>query len=355
MQYRLLGRTGLHVSEICLGTMTWGGKGRFQVVGKLGLADAQAQLKAAFDAGVNFIDTADVYSEGESERLLGQAMRALGLPREDLVIATKVRIRMGEGPNRVGLSRVHIMHAVEASLARLELEHIDLYQIHGVDFLTPVDETLRALDDLVRAGKVRYIGVSNHAAWQIMKALGNSEKHNCCRFESVQAYYSIAGRELEREIVPLALDQQIGILVWSPLAGGLLSGKFDASAAGPEGARRTTFDFPPVDRERAFRCVETMRPIARAHGVSVARVALAWTLRQPGVTSVIIGAKSEQQLADNLAATDLELSQTELDALDEVSKLPIEYPGWMVAFQRRDREPGAAIRFVTKPPGETSA
>jgi aryl-alcohol dehydrogenase-like predicted oxidoreductase len=262
---------------------------------------------------------------------------------------------MGEGPNRVGLSRMHIMNAVDASLGRLGLDHIDLYQVHGVDPFTPFDETLRALDDLVRAGKVRHIGVSNHAAWQIMKALGISNRHEWSRFESVQAYYSIAGRDLEREIVPMALDQQLSILVWSPLAGGLLSGKFAGDTPGPEGARRTTFDFPPVDRERAFRCVEVMRPIALAHGVSVARVALAWTMRQPGVTSVIIGAKSEAQLADNLAASDLELSQTELAALDEVSKLPSEYPGWMIAFQRRDREPGAAIRFVTKPPGESSA
>jgi len=319
------------------------------------LPDAKVQLKAAFDAGVNFIDTADVYSEGESERLLGLAIRELGLPREDLVVATKVRIRMGEGPNRVGLSRTHIMHAVEASLRRLGLDHIDLYQVHGVDFITPVDETLRVLDDLVRSGKVRHIGASNHAAWQIMKALGVSERHGWSRFESVQAYYSIAGRDLEREIVPLAMDQQLGILAWSPLAGGLLSGKFSGDAPGPEGARRTTFDFPPVDRERAFRCVEVMRPIAQAHGVSVARVALAWTLRQAGVTSVIVGAKSGEQLADNLAASALTLSQAELEALDQVSALPSEYPGWMIAFQRRDREPGAAIRFVTKPASEASS
>src|SRR5581483_11645475 len=242
MKYRLLGRTGLFVSEICLGTMTWGGKGRFAVVGKLCLDEAKAQLRAAFDAGVNFYDTADVYSEGESERLLGQAIRDLGLPREDLVIATKVRIRMGEGPNRVGLSRANILNAIDASLKRLGLAHVDLYQIHGVDFLTPMDETLRALEDLVRSGRVRYLGVSNHAAWQIMKALSISQRHDWSRFESIQAYYSIAGRDLEREIVPLALDQQLGILVWSPLAGGLLSGKFSADTSGPAGARRTTFD-----------------------------------------------------------------------------------------------------------------
>lgn len=339
MRYRLLGRTGLYVSEICLGTMTYGGKGRWEVVGKLGVADAQAQIKAAFDAGINFIDTANVYSEGESETIVGEALGKLGLPREDLVIATKVRVRMGKQPNRVGLTRVHIMNELHASLRRLALDHVDLYQIHGVDQVTPLEETLRALEDLVRSGKVRYIGLSNHAAWQIMKGLGISERHGWNRFESVQAYYSIAGRELEREIIPVALDQGLGILVWSPLAGGLLSGKFKQDASGPEGARRTTFDFPPVDRQRAFRAVEAMRPIAAAHSVSVARVALAWVLQQPAITSVIIGAKSQDQLADNLAASDLKLSDTELASLDEVSKLPREYPGWMFERQLADRLP----------------
>jgi aryl-alcohol dehydrogenase-like predicted oxidoreductase len=341
MRYRLLGRTGLYVSEICLGTMTYGGKGRWEVVGRLGLDDAQAQIKAAFEAGVNFIDTANVYSYGQSESLVGQALARLGLPREDLVIATKVRVRMEPQPNRVGLTKVHILNEAHASLRRLGLDHVDLYQIHGVDQITPLDETLRALEDLVRAGKVRYIGVSNHAAWQIMKALGISERQGWSRFESVQAYYSIAGRELEREVVPVALDQSLSILVWSPLAGGLLSGKFAQDISGPEGARRTTFDFPPVERERAFRCVEAMRPIAKAHNVSVARVALAWTLQRPGITSVIIGAKSLEQLADNLAAADLTLSGAEMSRLDEVSAIPREYPGWMFDRQLADRLPSA--------------
>jgi aryl-alcohol dehydrogenase-like predicted oxidoreductase len=339
MRYRLLGRTGLYVSEICLGTMTYGGKGRWEVVGRLGVAEAQAQIKAAFDAGVNFIDTADVYSEGDSEKIVGEALAKLGLPREDLVIATKVRVRMGPQPNRVGLTRVHIMNEIHASLRRLALDHVDLYQIHGVDQVTPLDETLRVLEDLVRSGKVRYVGVSNHAAWQIMKALGISERESWNRFQSIQAYYSIAGRDLEREIVPVALDQGLSILVWSPLAGGLLSGKFKEDASGPEGARRTTFDFPPVDQPRAFRIVEAMRPIAAAHGVSVARVALAWVLRQPAMTSVIIGAKSQEQLADNLAAAELQLSDSELTTLNEVSKLPREYPGWMFERQLADRLP----------------
>jgi aryl-alcohol dehydrogenase-like predicted oxidoreductase len=340
MRYRLLGRTGLFVSEICLGTMTYGGKGRWAPIGKLGLPEVQAQIKAAFDAGVNYIDTANVYSEGESERLVGEALAKLGLPREDLVIATKVRVRMGAAPNRVGLSRVHIMNELDASLRRLKLDHVDLYQIHGMDQVTPLDETLRALEDVVRSGRVRYLGVSNHAAWQIMKALGLSERQGWNRFESIQAYYSIAGRDLEREIVPMAQDQNLSILVWSPLAGGLLSGKFVEGAQGPEGARRTTFDFPPIDRPRAFRCVEAMRPIAQARGVSVARVALAWVLHQPAMTSVIVGAKSVEQLADNIAASDLKLADAELAALDEVSRLPREYPGWMFDRQLADRMPG---------------
>jgi aryl-alcohol dehydrogenase-like predicted oxidoreductase len=339
MRYRLLGRTGLYVSEICLGTMTYGGKGRWEVVGRLGVAEAQAQIKAAFDAGINFIDTANVYSEGGSEKIVGEALANLGLPREDLVVATKVRVRMGPGPNRVGLTRVHIMNEAHASLRRLRLDHIDLYQIHGVDQVTPLEETLRALEDLARSGKVRHIGLSNYAAWQIMKGLGISERQSWDRFESIQAYYSIAGRDLEREIVPVALDQGLSILVWSPLAGGLLSGKFSEGAAGPEGARRSTFDFPPVDRSRAFRCVEAMRPIAQTHGVSVARVALAWVLHRPGVTSVIVGAKTLEQLADNVAASELQLSDAERAALDEVSKPPREYPGWMFERQLADRLP----------------
>ncbi|HYJ18022.1 MAG TPA: aldo/keto reductase, partial [Burkholderiales bacterium] len=332
------------VSEICLGTMTYGGKRRWQPIGQLGLAEVETQVKAAFDTGVNFIDTADVYSEGDSEALLGQALKKLKLPREELVIATKVRIRMGPGPNQVGLSRGHILDAVDASLRRLQLDHIDLYQIHGQDLATPMEETLRGLEDLVRSGKVRYIGLSNHAAWQIMKAVGISQHRGWSRFESIQAYYSLASRELEREIVPVALDQGLGILVWSPLAGGLLSGKFSENDKGPEGARRTSFDFPPVDRPRAFKAVEAMRPIAKAHDVSVARIALAWLLHQPGVASVIVGAKTTDQLKDNIGATDVRLTEAELQSLAEASKLPPEYPGWMFDRQNMDRYPGGAIK-----------
>jgi aryl-alcohol dehydrogenase-like predicted oxidoreductase len=343
MHYRLLGRSGLLVSEICLGTMTYGGKGRWQPIGQLGLAEVEAQVQAAFEAGVNFIDTADVYSEGDAETLLGQALKKLRLPREELVVASKVRIRMGPGPNQVGLSRGHIVDGVNASLRRLQLDHIDLYQVHGQDVATPLEETVRALEDLVRSGKVRYLGLSNYAGWQIMKSVAVSERHGWNRFESIQAYYSLAGRDIEREIVPVALDQGLGILVWSPLAGGLLSGKFSDKEKGPEGARRTNFDFPPVDRARAFRCVDAMRPIAQEHGVSVARVALAWLLQQPGVASVIVGAKTNEQLADNIGATELRLSEPDLQTLNNVSKLPPEYPGWMFERQNRDRFPGGAI------------
>ncbi|HEX4984767.1 MAG TPA: aldo/keto reductase [Burkholderiales bacterium] len=344
MRYRLLGRSGLLVSEICLGTMTYGGKGRWAPIGQLGLADVEGQIGTAIAAGVNFIDTADVYSEGVSEELVGQALKNLKVPREDIVVATKVRIRMGGGANNVGLSRGHIMDGVNASLRRLQMDHIDLYQIHGQDVATPMEETLRALEDLVRSGKVRYIGLSNHAAWQIMKAVSISGHRGWNRFESVQAYYSLASRDLEREIVPVCLDQGLGVLVWSPLAGGLLSGKFSENDKGPDGARRTTFDFPPVDRPRAFRCVDAMRPIASAHGVSVARIALAWLLHQPVVASVIVGAKTNEQLSDNIAATDVRLSEAELKSLDEASRLPPEYPGWMFARQNQDRFPGGAIK-----------
>ncbi len=344
MRYRLLGRSGLLVSEICLGTMTYGGKGRWAPIGQLGLADVESQIGTAVDSGINFIDTADVYSEGMSEELVGQALKNLKLAREELVVASKVRIRMGPGPNNVGLSRGHIIDGVNHSLRRLQLDHLDLYQIHGQDLVTPMEETLRALEDLVRCGKVRYLGISNHAAWQIMKALGISQQRGWNRFESVQAYYSLAGRDLEREIIPMATDQGLGILVWSPLAGGLLSGKFSEEAKGPEGARRSTFDFPPIDRPRAFRCVDAMRPIAKAHDVSVARIAIAWLLHQPAVASVIVGARTTQQLADNIAATDVRLSQDELKSLGDVSRLPPEYPGWMFERQNMDRLPGGAIK-----------
>ena len=341
MRYRPLGRTGQFVSEICLGTMTFsGGAGYWRAVGALDQASSTALVGRAIEAGVNFIDTANVYSEGQSEIQLGQALRDLGVKREDLIIATKVRARMGSGPNSVGLSRGHIMDQIAASLKRLGLDHVDLYQIHGFDPVTPIEETLRALDDCVRRGFVRTIGCSNLAAWQIMKALGISERLGLARFETVQAYYSIAGRDLEREILPLVEDQGLGVMVWSPLAGGFLSGKFARDKRGENDARRTVFDFPPIDKERAYDIIDAMATIAKARDASVARVALAWLLQRRGVTSVIIGAKTIQQLDDNLAAADLALSADEVATLDEVSALKPEYPGWMLARQAADRAPG---------------
>jgi aryl-alcohol dehydrogenase-like predicted oxidoreductase len=337
MRYRKLGRTGMIVSEICFGTMTFGGDGFWKVVGQQDQKAANELVKAAFDGGVNFFDTANVYSFGTSETILGQAIRDVGLNRDDVVVATKVFGQMGDKPLQSGLSRQHIMAQVDASLKRLQLDHIDLYQIHGRDVATPIEETLETLNDLVRVGKVRYIGFCNLPAWYAAKALGVSERRGFARFESAQMYYSIAGRDIEREIVPLAVEEKLAILPWSPLAGGFLSGKFSKDAAGPNDARRTVFDFPPVDKDRGFACIDAMRPIAKAHDCSVARIALAWLLHRSPVTSVIIGAKTVEQLADNLAAKDVKLSADEVKALDEVSKLPREYPGWMLERQAADR------------------
>ena len=341
MRHRPLGRTGQYVSEICLGTMTFhGGSGYWRNIGTVEQKGATDLVETALKAGVNFFDTADVYSEGQSEILLGQALRDLGVKREDVIVATKVRGRTGPGPNAVGLSRGHIMDQVQGSLKRLGLEWIDLYQIHGFDPVTPLEETLRALDDLVSRGLVRTVGCSNLAAWQIMKAQGISERRGFARFETVQSYYSIAGRELEREVVPVVEDQGMGIMVWSPLAGGFLSGKFTRHGAGPNDARRMVFDFPPIDKERGYDIIDAMKGVAEAHGVSVARVALAWLLAKKGVMSVIVGAKTVEQLNDNLAASDLRLTVEEMEALDKASALRPEYPGWMIARQADGRTPG---------------
>jgi aryl-alcohol dehydrogenase-like predicted oxidoreductase len=335
MQYNRLGNTGLLVSEICLGTMTFGGKGFWTAVGSLDQTVADNLVARALDAGVNFLDTADVYSEGLSEEITGKAMRNSGRARTDIVLATKVMGAVGKGVNDRGASRGHIMDGVKASLKRLGTDYIDLYQIHGFDPLTPIEETVRALDDLVRQGHVRYVGVSNWAAWTTMKALGIADRHGWARFSSMQAYYTIAGRDLERELVPMMQAEGLGLLVWSPLAGGLLSGKYTREGDGPEGARRVAFDFPPVNRDRVFDCIDAMRPIADAHGVSVARIALAYVLAKPFTTSVIIGAKTVEQLDDNLAAVDIRLTPEQLAQLDAVSALPEEYPGWMIARQSR--------------------
>ncbi len=336
MRYHQLGRTGLFVSELCLGTMTFGGKGFWEAIGKLGTKEVEGLVGTSLDGGVNFIDTANVYSEGESETLLGGALKALGRPRDQLVVATKVRGRMGPGVNQVGLSRGHILASIDASLGRLGLDHVDLYQIHGFDPVTPIEETVRALDDVVRSGKARYVGFSNLPAWLAMKAIAFADANGLARFQSAQVYYSIAGRDIEREIVPMAQSEGVAILPWSPLAGGLLSGKFDPGKAGPEGARRTGFDFPPVDANRLPPVLAALRKVGEATGLSVARIALAWHLTRPFVTSVIIGAKNREQLTDNLAATEVKLAPEHLKLLDEASALPREYPGWMLDFQNRD-------------------
>ncbi len=338
MEYRTLGNTGLLVSQLCLGTMTFSGRnGIYKKIGNVDQSGADELVKTSLDAGINFFDTADVYSDGESEETLGQSFRNLGIARKDFVLATKAYSRMGQGRNDVGASRGHIMDAIDASLRRLQTDHIDLYQIHATDTLTPTEETLRALDDLVRHGKVRYIGVSNWQAWRIATALGISARLNLARFETLQAYYSIAGRDLERELVPFLDAEKMGLLVWSPLAGGLLSGKFSRDNQTPEDSRRSEFDFPIVNKERAWNVVDVMRPIAEAHNCSPARIALAWLLSKPVVTSVIVGAKRLSQLEDNIAAIDITLSQEELRKLDAVSELPPEYPGWMLATQGADR------------------
>ena len=333
MRYRRLGPSGLFVSELCLGTMTFGGSGGiWGQIGQLRQEEADALVRAALDAGINFIDTANVYAGGESERILGQSLKTLGVPREDVVIATKAMGPMGDGPNARGASRGHLLDQAKASLTRLGLDHIDLYQIHGFDPATPIVETLEALDTLVRHGHVRYIGLSNWAAWQVVKAIGITEARKLAPILSLQAYYTLAGRDLERDVVPMLRSEGLGLMVWSPLAGGYLSGKYDRDGKGADG-RRASFDFPPVDKDRAQQIIGVMRGIAAGQGCSVAQVALAWLLHQPVVTSVIVGAKRVDQLAENIAATAVRLSAEDLAALDAASALSPEYPGWMLERQ----------------------
>jgi aryl-alcohol dehydrogenase-like predicted oxidoreductase len=347
MQYKTLGDTGLLVSQLCFGCMTFhGGTGMFKAIGTVDQAGADTLVQSSIDAGINFFDTADVYSEGESEKTLGQSLKNLNIARKDVVLATKVYGRVGPGRNDIGASRGHIMDSIDGSLRRLQTDHIDLYQIHGNDSVTPLDETLRALDDLVTSGKVRYLGVSNWQAWKIAKALTISHFRNLARFDTLQAYYSIAGRDLERELVPLLEAERTGLLVWSPLAGGLLSGKFSRDNQKPADSRRSNFDFPLVDKERTWNILDAMAPIAKAHNCSAARISLAWLLAKPVVTSIIIGAKRLDQLEDNIAATELTLTSDELKQLDEVSALPPEYPGWMLQTQGSNRLDPNVQRFV---------
>ena len=348
MKHKPLGRTGLFVSELCLGTMTFGGgsEGIWGKIGQLQQGEADALVGAALEAGINFIDTADVYAAGRSEEITGQALRNLKVARDDVVIATKVFGETGPGANARGATRSHIVAGLKASLQRLQLDHVDLYQIHGFDPATPIEETVRALDTMVQHGHTRYVGVSNWAAWQIMKALGISERLGLARFESLQAYYTVAGRDLEREIVPMLKSEGVGLMVWSPLAGGLLSGKVSRDRAAAADDRRGSFDFPPVNKERAYDCIDAMRAIADGRGVSVAQIALAWLLHQPPVTSVIIGARKPEQLADNIGAVKVQLTPEELAGIDAASKLPAEYPGWMFERQgeARRKQMAAALR-----------
>ena len=331
MKYLPLGHTGLYVSQLTLGTMTFGeASGAFaQMIGATGQELATKMVDLSIDAGINLFDTANGYAFGDSEIMLG---KALGARRKDMLIATKVYFPFGTAANALGVSRLAIMRELEASLKRLGTDWIDLYQVHSFDITTPLEETMRALDDLVHQGKVRYIGLSNFAAWQIAKADGIARQLGTERFCSVQAYYSLAGRELEREIIPAAIDLGLGTLVWSPLAGGFLSGKFTRESE-VEG-RRKNFDFPPVNKERGFDIIDTLQEIANAHKASVAQIALAWLLHQDGVTSVIVGARKEEQLVDNLKSADIELSAEDLARLDEVSRLAPEYPHWMAPMQR---------------------
>jgi aryl-alcohol dehydrogenase-like predicted oxidoreductase len=335
MEYRQLGRSGLRVSTLGLGTMGFGG-GSGSAVGDIDLAGASRQLDLCLDAGVNLVDTADIYSNGASEELLGRALRGR---RDRVVLATKARFPMGPGPNDAGLSRYHLIRACEASLSRLGTDHLDLYQVHEWDGQTPLEETLATLDELVAAGKVRYVGCSNYAGWQMTRALGVSERDGLERFVSNQVYYSLQARDAEYEIVPAAVTQGVGILVWSPLAGGLLSGKYRRGADAPAGSRHLSdWDEPPVrDQEALYDIVEALIEIGAEHGGSAAQAALAWTLGRPGVTSLIVGARTEEQLAANLGAVDFDLGDDERARLDALSTPPLLYPFWHQAKTASDR------------------
>jgi len=338
MKYNFLGNTGLVVSELCFGTMTFGGKGIWEAIGKIQQQEVNDLMKVVVDSGINFIDTANVYSYGESEKLLGQSIKDLGLNRNELVIATKVRGRMSEGLNNVGLSRFHIFQSVDESLKRLQLDHIDVLYVHGVDPRTPVEEIVRTLNDIVLTGKVRYVAVCNWPAWMVMKALGIAEKHGWNKFVGLQYFYALAGRDIEREIIPLAADQNLAVMPWSPLAGGFLSGKFTRNTEKAGDSRRDTFDFPPINKDKTYDIIDVIAKIGKEHNASVAEIALAWVRLQKGITSTIIGAKNVDQLNANIKSTEVILTSDDLIKINEVSALPREYPGWMVERQSADRE-----------------
>ena len=345
MEYRQLGRSGLRISPLTLGTMTFGGQGKFQAVGETDVEGARRQIDMALSAGVNVIDTADVYSDGAAEEIIGHALEGR---RDRVLLFTKARFPMGPGPNDEGLSRHHLIQACEASLRRLGTDHIDLFQVHEWDGLTPLEETLAALEHLVESGKVRYVGCSNFAGWQVMKALGIADRLGLPRFVSQQVYLSLQERAAEYEIVPSALDQGLGLLIWSPLAGGLLSGKYRRGQEPPSGSRHASeWDEPPVyDEDKLYDTVEVLVEIAEGHGVSPARVALAWLLGRPGITSVIVGARTDEQLADNLAAAELELSSEDAARLEEVSRPPLVYPFWHQHKTAADRLSAADLSLI---------
>jgi aryl-alcohol dehydrogenase-like predicted oxidoreductase len=327
MEYRQLGRSGLRISQLTLGTMTFGGQGKFKTVGETGVSGARRQIDIALDAGVNLIDTADIYSTGASEEIIGEIMQDRW---EQALVATKVRFAMGEDPNQAGLSRHHLIRACEASLTRLKTDHIDLYQLHEWDGQTPLEETLGALEHLLDSGKVRYVGCSNFTGWQVMKALGIADRTGLPRLISQQVYLSLQERSAEFEIVPSAIDQGLGLLIWSPLAGGWLSGKYRRGQEAPEGGRQAgEWSEPPIyDEAKLYDTIEELAAVAEDHGVSPAQVALAWLLGRPGVTSVVIGARTDEQLSDNLAAADLVLTDTDIARLEKVSRPPLLYPYW---------------------------
>jgi aryl-alcohol dehydrogenase-like predicted oxidoreductase len=335
MQYRKLGRSGLMVSTLTLGTMTWGGGGVFAAVGSTGVEGASRQLDMAMDAGVNILDTADVYSFGRCEEIVGEVVKGR---RNQILIATKARAQMGEGANDRGLSRHHLVQACEASLKRLGTDHIDLYQLHGWDGLTPVEETLRALDDLTRAGKVRYVGVSNFSGWHVMKALHASDMRGLIRPISHQIYYSLVSRDAEWDLLPVAVDQEVGIMIWSPLASGLLSGKYRRDTAQPEGTRIANWTVPPrPDFAHLYDIVDVLVELAEARDATPAQVALAWLLARPRIATVIVGARTDAQLADNLEAAKVALSTEDVDRLEAVSRRPLPYPQWQQVAISRDR------------------
>lgn len=344
MKYKILGNTGLKVSTLCLGTMNYGGKGFFGYMGNLDQNAVDEQIKTVTEAGVNFIDTANIYSEGLSETMIGQAIKNLSINRDDLVLATKVRGTMGKGQNDLGLSKKHIIQQVEGSLKRLGTDYIDLYQIHTADPLTPMEETIKTLDDLVRSGKIRYFGASNISAWQLMKGLAYSQYNRLDRFASLQANYSLDVRDVEREIVPMLQDQKVGMMVWSPLSGGLLTGKYKRDGQKEEG-RLKSFPFPPFHEERAYDVLDVLTPMAKQKHVSISQLALAWLLHQPVVSSIIIGATKLHQLQDNLKSVDVVFSTDELNRLNEVSRLPVEYPANVLEIMTMDRT-NAGVDFL---------